>query len=91
MKKKDLLSLRQKGIDELKKLVASKRNEFYKSHAQMKSSGEKNLKKPKNLRHEISQILTIIREKEIVAEIGKEEETKKKINQKEEKQKKLAK
>ena len=72
MKKKDLIGLRNKHISELKKTVDNKRAEFYNSYASLKASGEKNVKKSKNLRHEISQILTIIREKEIVEEIEKE-------------------
>jgi ribosomal protein L29 len=72
MKKKDLVGLRNKNISELKKMVDNKRGEFYNSYASLKASGEKNVKKSKNLRHEISQILTIIREKEIIEEIEKE-------------------
>lgn len=72
MKKKDLIGLRNKNISELKKMVDNKRAEFYNSYASSKASGEKNVKKSKNIRHEISQILTIIREKEIIEEIEKE-------------------
>ena len=45
MKKKDLLTLRQKSIDELKNLVATRKIEFYNSYALLKASEEKNLKK----------------------------------------------
>jgi ribosomal protein L29 len=72
MKKKDLIGLRNKNITELKKMVDNKRGEFYNSYASLKASGEKNVKKSKNLRHEISQILTVIKEKEIIEEIDKE-------------------
>jgi ribosomal protein L29 len=66
MKKKELEGLRNKKIDELKKLVDKKRQEKLLVYSKMKAGQEKNLKKVKNLRCDIAQILTIIREKELM-------------------------
>ncbi len=65
MKKKELISLRTKKIEELKKLVKEKKLAYTQTLARAKSEEEKNLKKGKNLKKETAQILTFIREKEI--------------------------
>lgn len=66
MKKKDLTDLRNKKINELEKLLSKKRNELINTYAKIKAGQEKNLKKAKNIRRDIAQILTIIREKELL-------------------------
>ena len=76
MKKKDLKSLRSKKIEELKNMVETKRSEAANAHVKMMAGQEKNLKKAANLRREIAQILTLIKEKEIADKIAKEEEKK---------------
>lgn len=73
MKKKDLQDLRNKKIIELDKIVIKKRQESVLAHAKIKTGQEKKIKKVKNLRLEIAQILTIIREKQIVEEVEKKE------------------
>jgi ribosomal protein L29 len=73
MKKKDLQDLRNKKIVELDKIVAKKKQESIMADAKMRTGQEKKIKKVKNLKREIAQILTIIREKQIL-----EEEEKKK-------------
>lgn len=73
MKKKDLQDLRSKKIVELDKIVVKKRQESVIAHAKMNTGQEKKIKKVKNLRHEIAQILTIIREKQILGEEEKKE------------------
>lgn len=75
MKKKDLINLKSKTEKELTRLSEKKVVELEKVRANMKVGQEKNLKKVKLLRHEISQILTVLREKEIVKRL--EEEVKK--------------
>jgi len=75
MKKKDLQDLRNKKIIDLDKIVAKKRQESILAHAKMKTGQEKKIKKVKNLRREIAQVLTIIREKQIL-EKEEEKETK---------------
>ena len=65
MKKTQLLEMRNKSLSELNKLVAEKRMALMVTRAKLKSSQEKNLKKKKGLDHELSQILTIIKEKEL--------------------------
>ena len=74
MKKKDLQSLRSKSIKELRKMAFDKKLEASEAFVKIKSGQEKNLKKVKNLRTDIAQILTAIKEKEIMdkKEPGKE-------------------
>lgn len=72
MKKKDLKNLRDKSKNELKATVYKRKNELVATYAKIKAGQETNLKKAKNLRRDIAQILTVIREKET-----SEEETKK--------------
>ena len=76
MKKKDLTDLRKKEVKDLDQLYGKKKLELLKAKAEVKVSKEKNLKKMKNLRREISQILTIIKENKLlkVQEDSKEEE-----------------
>ena len=69
MKKKDLQSLKQKGKAELQKILNEKKLVAAKAFIDVKVSREKNLKKVKNLKHDIRQILTVIQEKEIYENI----------------------
>jgi len=73
MKKKDLQDLRNKKMIDLNKIVAKKRQESILAHAKMKTGQEKKIKKVKNLRREIAQVLTIIREKQILEKEEKKE------------------
>ncbi len=66
MKKADLTSLRTKEIKELTKALKDKKGELAKLTQKIKSGSEKNLKKGKLLKKDIAQILTVIREKEIM-------------------------
>ena len=66
MKKKDIISLRSKGAGELAKLVGQMRLEIVKTKVNISASKEKNLKKVKNLRHDLAQTLSLMREKQIV-------------------------
>jgi ribosomal protein L29 len=68
VKKKELKSLRTKKKDELKKMLEKIKKEAGEVLVKIKLGQEKNLKKYKNLRKDMAQILTIIREKEIVEE-----------------------
>lgn len=68
MKKKDLTDLRNKKTSELEKLLAKKRHELINANAKIKAGQEKNLKKAKNIRRDVAQILTIIREKKLLKE-----------------------
>jgi ribosomal protein L29 len=65
MKKKELKSIRAKEEKEIKKILDDKRKSAVELYAKMKVGQEKNLRKVKMLRRDISQILTILREKEI--------------------------
>jgi ribosomal protein L29 len=78
MKRKELANFREKDLEKLVKETESKRFEIIKAQAEIKASKEKNFKKVKLLRHELSQILTLIREKQIEEveknKLGKEDE-----------------
>ncbi len=65
MKKKEIISTRSKTVSELKDLAATKKEELAKVRTDITITREKNLKKAKNLRKEISQLLTIAKEKEL--------------------------
>lgn len=79
MKKKDLKSLRTKEIKDLEKMVEEKRANAVTAQVKMQAGQEKNLKKASNLKREVAQILTIIKEKELREELEKEAESKKKV------------
>jgi ribosomal protein L29 len=68
MKKSDIEKIRAKKIKQLKKDVLKKKIELMKADMKRRSGQEKNLKKVKKKKREIAQILTIIREKEIMEE-----------------------
>ena len=62
MKTRDLTSLRKKSPDEIKSLLEQKKLEAVESFAKMKAGQEKNLKRVKNLKREIAQIMTVFQE-----------------------------
>ncbi|OGM09440.1 hypothetical protein A2159_00705 [Candidatus Woesebacteria bacterium RBG_13_34_9] len=66
MKKKELENFRLKAIKDLEKIISEKKIDFIRVSAEMKVGKEKNLKKAKNLRHEISQLKTLLRQKVIL-------------------------
>ena len=68
MKKKDKEVLRTRQLEEVKKTLVEKRAELARTTSEIYGGKEKNLKKGKNLRREIAQILTIIKEREILKE-----------------------
>ncbi len=74
MKTKELKKLRGKDIKELEGMVIEKRRDLTNAYANRKASNESNLKVVKNTKYDIAQLLTVIREKEIVQNIKEEEE-----------------
>ena len=64
MKRKELLDLRKEDPGKLKKMVVEKKLELMRFIVNSKASSEKNLKKGKNLKREIAQILTLVHERE---------------------------
>ena len=62
MKTRELTSLRKKSPDEIKSLLEQKKFEAVESFAKMKAGQEKNLKRAKNLKREIAQIMTVFQE-----------------------------
>lgn len=65
MKRKDLVDLKTKEVKDLNKILGDKKAELEKVMVNVSVGKEKNFKKAKNLRRDISQILTIVKEKEI--------------------------
>lgn len=60
MKSKEYKELKSKDKKELNKMVYDKKNELTKFSGSMYAGKEKNLKKGKNLRRDIAQILTVL-------------------------------
>lgn len=76
MHKRELTDLKNKEIKELKTILEKKRIEAAKVYMELMAGREKNLRKSKMTRLEVAQILTIIREKEIISGSVKTEEDK---------------
>lgn len=72
MKSKDLAQFKNKELKELKKISLDRSKEIAKISLEIKSQKEKNLKKARNLKKDLAQILTLMREKEILAKEVKE-------------------
>lgn len=68
MKKKDLNTLKGKDVQVLVKDVTEKRAKLVKEEMALRVGKVNKLKEIRNLRHDIAQILTIIREKELISE-----------------------
>ncbi len=77
MKTKEFKELKSKSIEKLIAEADSKRLAVYKFKSEMKVGKEKNLKKGKNLKKDLSQILTVVREKEIEEKMNKNKKTEK--------------
>lgn len=63
MKKRELSNLKTKPEQELENLLGQKRQELKKFKAEMVVGRHKNARSGKNLRREIAQISTVLREK----------------------------
>jgi ribosomal protein L29 len=77
MKRKEFNDLKAKDIKALKKMAREKKLEAAKKRMEILGGKEKNLKATNNLRHSLAQILTLIREKEILEKLQPKEEIKK--------------
>jgi len=73
MKRKDFIELKTKETADLLKMVKTKKTELAKLGPKVSAGEEKNLKKAAGLRREVAQILTLIREKEILKKEEKSE------------------
>lgn len=73
MKKRELVDLRKSETKDLANKVEEKRLELAKTRVKVVSGEEKNVKKLANLKKEIAQLLTILREKELMGTETKEE------------------
>ena len=61
--------VKAKDIKEMEKILSEKKIDIIKTRAQVVTSKEKNLKKIKMAKRDISQISTIIREKQIAEKL----------------------
>ncbi|MCH7729924.1 50S ribosomal protein L29 [Patescibacteria group bacterium] len=77
MKKNDLNSLRAKTVAELRKEAAKRQVELSSFYAKIKAGQEKNLKRAKNARRDLAQILTLIRQKELLEQRAENKEHRK--------------
>ena len=73
MKRKDFIELKGKETADLLKMVKTKKTELAKLGPKVSAGEEKNLKKAAGLRREVAQILTLIKEKEILKKEEKSE------------------
>ena len=71
MKIKDFKDIKSKELKDLKKVLSEKKKDAAKKRMEIFSGKDKNLKLSKNLRKDIAQILTLIREKEIMEKLNK--------------------
>ena len=71
MKKNNLVDIRKKTVESLEKLVTKKRLELIKEKTKIDAGKSKNIKKLRNSKKEVAQILTIIREKKLVKKENK--------------------
>lgn len=60
MKRNDFKNIKTKKTEDLKKMVSEKKLELIKLLSNKSSKGEKNLKKGRNLKKEIAQVLTLV-------------------------------
>ena len=68
MKKKELKTFREKDIKTLRKEVEKMKKEFVLAWAEIRGGKEKNVNKARNIKKDIAQLMTIIREKELMEE-----------------------
>ena len=71
MKTKDIKDLRTKKIEELKKMVDSKKSESTLLFSKVRAGKEKNTSKLKALKKEIAQIMSVVSEMEILEKLTK--------------------
>lgn len=74
MKRKEFTDLKNKTIEDLTKFVREKREDSLKKKMEGVSGKDKNLKSYRNLRREIAQVLTLIKEKQIIEKLKKKGE-----------------
>ena len=71
MKKKDLKALRTKNEQDIRSTLEKKRAEVLDGFLKVKTGKQKNKKVIRTLRKDVAQILTILREREIVKDMEK--------------------
>jgi ribosomal protein L29 len=71
MKRKDFNDLRTKDLTTLKKLATDKKLEASKKKMEIMGGKDKNLKAHRIMRRDLAQVLTLIREKEIMEKLQK--------------------
>ena len=79
MKKNELTNFRTKKEAELRASVLAKKHELLLFYAKIVSGGEKNLKKGRNIKRDIAQMLTLARQKELTKKKQVKTETDKEV------------
>ena len=74
MKRKEFADFKTKTVKDLQKFVIDKKAEMAKKKVEIFSGKEKNLKYFNNLRREVAQAMTLIKQKEIVESLKPEKE-----------------
>lgn len=73
MKRKEFNDIKGKPIKDLTKMLGEKKLEARKVKMNLLAGKEKNLKVYRNIRREVAQIMTVIREKEIIESLEPKE------------------
>lgn len=76
MKRKELKDLRSKSVKELAKMVVEKKIDLKKKALEGMTGKDKNIKNANSIRREVAQIMTFMKELEILEKIQKEVKTK---------------
>lgn len=66
MKKIELGSVRKQTAEQILKLVEEKKSQLLAKRSELANGKEKNLKAVKNIMKDVSRLLTVLREKEII-------------------------
>lgn len=69
MKKKELIDLRSKEVKVLNKMILDKKTEIEKNRVKVFSGKQKNFSFSRNLRREVSQLMTLVKEKQIMEKL----------------------
>jgi ribosomal protein L29 len=74
MKKRELADIRKKTLKDLIKQVDKGRADLLKEKINISAGKSKNIRRIRNVKQDIAQILTVIREKELVEELDRKQD-----------------
>jgi len=73
MKKRELADIRKKTLKDLIKQVDKRCADLLKEKINISAGKSKNIKKVRSLKQDVAQILTVIREKELIEELDRKQ------------------